>query len=246
MDTKEQLVTLGELSNLEKKLRTANRTLEERPLDARKAEEAAEAAKTSFDVVDRLRHAAEKDRRRFESEVAAERDKLKKWVNRADSIRGEREHAALHSEIGALKRSIGYLENQQLEKMQELEETEGDAEKKGKLSEELAVSSKKEWAAVEGELNIIREEIAGIERGRDALLEKLPKNLTAKYVKLAERRHGVAIAVIVGPACTGCRCELPPNVVLQVHKGELIQTCSICQRFLVHESMTRAPDVTAE
>jgi len=246
MDTKEQLVALGELANLEKKLRSGNKTLEERPQEAKAAQADADEAKAAFDDIDRLRHDAEKERRRFESEVAQERDKLRKWENRADAIRGEREHAALQSEIGALKRTIRYLENAQLEKMEELEETAADAEKRQEKAETLATSAKAEWEKVEGELNVIREEIASTERARDALLEKLPAPLVKKYQKLAERRQGQAIGVIRGETCTACSTKVPPQMVLQVYKGTEIHTCQVCQRLLVHEASTRAPDQAAD
>lgn len=248
MQIAEQLVLLAELQNVEQKLRDANRRVEDLPARAREAQSVAdEAAQKAFDLESQHRE-QDSERRRQESDLAAEKDKLRKWQNRADQIRGEREHAALTSEIGAQKRSIGRLEESILERMQVLEDLSnllGDAKK---LAETTANLSAEEWEKVREDVELAKAEAAKIAQGRDVMLQKLPVPVVKRYERIAAARQGLGVAMIRGETCQACRRTLPPQLCLQIYRGELLETCPSCQRILVHEASTRsaATDAAAE
>jgi predicted nucleic acid-binding Zn-ribbon protein len=239
MDITQQLTLLAELSRVEAKIGDVKLKLKTLPAVAREAREGADAKQAEVQNLENQHFDLERSRRTLDQDTQAERDKLRKWQNRADQIRGDREHAALQSEIGAQKRSISRLEENSLEIMQEME----DIEKAAVKAREEAASAKEhadsEWSKVEAEVKELEEELAGHERGRDAMLEKLPPALVKKYQRIAERK-GAGVAVVTGETCGGCSRQVRPQLVLQLYKGEVIETCEQCQRILVHSSMTHA------
>lgn len=241
MEIGEQLTLLAELSHVEKKLKAAEAAIEHLRAEAKRADEDATAKKQRAGTLGQRHTDLEMERRRLESDVAAERDKLRKWQARADQIRGEREAAALGSEIGAQKRSITHLENDTLEKMQELE----DATKELKAAEEALAAAearvKEEWGKVSADLKAAEAEVEQHQKARRALVEKLPPPLMKRYDRIAEKR-GNAVAIIHGEMCTSCKRTMPPQLVIQIYRGDVLETCPSCQRILVHESMTRAPE----
>jgi uncharacterized protein len=236
----EQLVHLAELAAVDGKHRTIAEKLEMLPAPARKADDAAAALKKQIDDAEGKKEAAEKARKTLETEIFDEKHKIKKWEARAHEIRGEREHAALLSEIGTARRVIHRLEDQQLEHMEVVEQAQTSLAslqgKHGKAIEE----AKAEWQKVEGELQVLKGEGAKLDVARQALLAKLPAALVKRYETVAAKRQGVGVSIIRGDICSACKRTLPPQLCIQVRKGIVLEQCPACSRFLVHEAMTQA------
>lgn len=245
MDIGEQLTLLAELSHVEQKLKAAQDHLERLHAEAKQADADATEQLARAEQLEQKHTEHELKRRSMESDLAAEKDKLRKWQARADQIRGEREAAALGSEIGAQKRSITHLENDILEKMQEVE----DAGIAWKVAQEAVAAAKKrqqdEWSKIKDDLDAAKADVAQHDKARSALVGKLPAPLVKRYEKIAQRR-GFAVAIIKGETCGACKVSLPPQLCIQIHRGQVLETCPVCQRILVHEAMTRAPDEETE
>lgn len=240
MEIGEQLTLLAELSNVEQKLKAARGAAEHLAASVKEAEETAAERRRLVEALEQKQGGLELERRNMESELLAERDKLKKWQARADQIRGEREHAALSSEINAQRRSITHLENDTLEKMQELEDATKELEAAQQELSDAESRVQEEREKIEGELASAEAEVAQQEKARGSLVGKLPPPLVKRYERIAERR-GHAVAVIHGEMCTSCKRTLPPQLCIQIYRGQVLETCPSCQRILVHEAMTRAP-----
>lgn len=245
MEIAEQLTLLAELTSVEKKWKAARLIADTLPAEAKKAQDAADAKKAALTDIERAKHEIEMARRKMESELDGERDKLRKWDARADLIKGEREHTALRSEIGSQKRAIGHLENDILEKMQEMEDLEKAFAKANEAHDNSQTFADQEWKKVDVEVKAAEAEAKVHDEARNGLVGKLPAALVKRYERIAERR-GNAVAIIRGEMCMGCRTTMPPQLVMMVHKGAVIETCVVCQRILVHESMTRAPEASDE
>lgn len=245
MEIAEQLTLLAELANVEKKWKNARSIADTLPAEAKKAQDAADVKRNAQTEIERKQHEIEMARRAMDSELQAEKDKLRKWENRADQIRGEREHAALMSEIGGQKRAISRTENDILEKMQELEDLAKQHEAKKEAADAAQAAADEEWTKVDADVKVAEAEAKQLDDQRRTLVEKLPPALVRRYEGIAKRR-GHGIAIIEGEVCTSCRTSLPPQLVIQVYKGAILETCQTCQRILVHEAMTRAPDAEDE
>lgn len=245
MQIAEQLVLLAELQNVEQKLRDANRRVEELPVRSREAQAVAEDAAKKAYALETQQREQETERRKLESDLAAEKDKMRKWQNRADQIRGEREHAALTSEIGAQKRTIGRIEENILERMQTLEDLGTLLEAAQSLAATTSKLAEEEWEKVRADVDAAKAEAEKIGIGRDAMLQKLPVPLVKRYERIANARQGLGVAMIRGETCLSCRRTLPPQLCLQVYRGEILETCPSCQRILVHEASTRSAGADA-
>jgi predicted nucleic acid-binding Zn-ribbon protein len=236
----EQLVTLAELANVDAKNRTITEKLESLPSPAKKADEAAAALKKQIDDATARREAADKANKAIQHEIVEERNKIKKWEGRANDIRGEREHAALLSEISTAKRVIHRHEDAQIEHMEVLEK-EAEALKSLDLKHKAALdAAKTEWAKVDGDLKKLKEESAAHDVSRQALLKKLPVAVVKRYEMVASKRMGVGVSLIRGEMCMQCKRMLPPQLCIQVRKGVVLEQCPSCSRFLVHEDQTKA------
>jgi predicted nucleic acid-binding Zn-ribbon protein len=239
LSTAEQLVTLAELARLDQKHKVNVDRLEALPVAAKKHEATAEKLKGELDSVGLKKGTAEQIKRTSEAEVTDERHKIRKWESRASDIKGEREHTALSSEIGGAKRHIRELEDVILEQMESIEAADKDIAALTKKHAAAVADAKDEWEKVSGDIAALKAELEASQKAKDALLEKLPAQVVKRYTLIASRKQGVGVAVITDKdVCGACSRAVPPQLSIQVQKGQVIESCPACNRLLVHSAMT--------
>ena len=239
LSTAEQLVTLAELARLDQKHKLSVDRLEGLPQAAKKAEAAAEKLKGELDSLMLKKSTAELVKKNSEAEVADERHKIRKWESRAQDIKGEREHTALSSEIGGAKRHIRELEDVILEQMESIEAADKDLATLSKKHAALVDEAKTEWEKVGGDIASLKAELEVSSTAKEALLAKLPAQVVKRYTLIASRKQGIGVAVITEKdTCGACYRAVPPQLSIQIMKGQVIESCPACNRMLVHISMT--------
>lgn len=240
LSTAEQLVHLAELARVDARAKVVADKLESLPQAAKKADAAALKIKSDLDAATARKSGAQLAKKQAETEAGEERAKIRKWESRANELRGEREHAALSSEIGGAKRAIKHLEDAVLEQMESLEATDKDLGSLTKKHEAAVKDAAAEWAKVAGDIAALKAEHANFEVMKKALLDKLPVPIIKRYAMIANKRQGVGVAVIdVKDSCGACHMAIPPQLVIQIVKGQVVEACPACNRLLVHHSMTR-------
>jgi uncharacterized protein len=234
-----QLIALAELAHVDAKAKALRDRLEHLPADARKADELHKKLVADVATVGLRKSTSESAKRTAEHEITEERQKVRKWEARANDVRGDREHAALTSEIGTAKRTMRRLEDDVLEHMEALEAADKDLANLQKKLDAAANNAKAEWAKVDADMTSTKAELAGIEAGRSAVLQKLPDALAKRYDTIAQRRAGLGVGIIdAQDRCGGCQRSVPPQLSIQVQKGLVLEACPACSRLLVHHTMT--------
>ncbi len=245
MNMREQLQKLAELSQIEAQIKLIEGELERVPADAQKAQDGADNIKGELDGLERTHLDAESERRRLEGDLQMERGNLRKWQARLDNIRDEREHSALLSEMGTQKRGIRALENKILDAMENLEALAGDIAKLRPDYEKALEEAQGLWGEVDGELSDLRSEKNVRVEARDARIELLAPAVVARYRRIAERRQ-TGVTIIKDETCQSCFRSIPPQLVLQVYRGEIMEGCPSCQRIMIHESFIEADETPAQ
>lgn len=233
MDTKEQLMVLSEICRQDLKIITNREKLNRLNRESKLAQDAAQGLEQSIAKLNNDKTELLKRRRLLDEKMQAEKANLRKWEARAEKIKGEREYTALMSEIGTQKRTITGIEAEIAEVTDELKG--GDDKLKnatGAHSEKIqsatnAHDSVKELLADE-EQNLSKNESA-----REALLARIPPTLRLKYERIYEKRAQQGVAIVREGVCQACMRLIPPELFNRVCKGEIIEQCPSCQRFLV-------------
>jgi hypothetical protein len=81
-------------------------------------------------------------------------------------------------------------------------------------------------------------ELARLEEKRKDVTRVLEKDLLERYNKLKAIRKDLALAPVRSGICFGCRLQLPPQLVAEVKRSDILQTCSYCHRILYCEDDT--------
>lgn len=241
--TAEQLVVLAELARLDARAKLVADKLENLPAAAKKADVAANKIKSDLDAANARKNTANLAKKQMETEIADERAKIRKWESRANELKGEREHTALTSEIGGAKRAIKRLEDDVIEQMESIESADKDIAGLQKKFDSAAAEAKGEWQKIDADVAALKTELGTFTAAKKALLDKLPAPVIKRYDVIANKRQGVGVAIIdVKDNCGACHRAVPPQLVIQIQKGQVVEACPACNRLLVHWSMTKAPD----
>lgn len=243
----EQLVQLAELARVDHKQKVTADRLEALPATAKKADAHALKLKGELDSIAARKTTAEQVKRGAEGEAADDRAKLRKWEARANDIRGEREHTALSSEIGGAKRHIRELEDVVLEQMEAIETADKESAALAKRHASAVDDAKSEWQKVEGDLAVLRAEVDATTAQRKAILAVLPPPVVKRYEQIAAKKQGVGVAIITAKdACGACNMAVPPQLCIQVMKGQVLESCPACMRILVHHTQAQAQTPASE
>lgn len=231
----EPLLAVQQHDTAADQLEHRRRTLPERAsLEGAMAELASLEAKAA--EVEASRHDLGRAQQRLEDEIASLQAKASQHdaTLYGGTIGNPRELQALQDEIGALKRRISHLEDQELEIMEQLEPVDAqlaalDAERQA--LDERAGSLRADIAEAEVAID---EELAAVRAERGALAVTVEPDLLAEYEQLRPRTGGIAIAPLVNGHCGGCHLALSAVEVARIKKlaDDEVAHCEECGRLL--------------
>jgi predicted nucleic acid-binding Zn-ribbon protein len=171
----------------------------------------------------------------LEAEVGLSEDKRRVLERRLSSTSVPREAQTMSAEIGGLKERQSFLEDEMLEIMEALDPVDarlsGGTEEQAQLQERLTVGRA---ALAEAEAGI-DQELATVAATRAETATLIPEALLRRYERLRTHMHGIAVATLDGPRCTGCNLELPTLELERVRaeRPDVIIECEQCGRILV-------------
>ena len=245
MSVREQLVQLSELGLLDQKLRDQRSKQKSLPQKAESAKQKSDQMTEQENGLTSKIQELELKRRKLDGDLQNERTNMRKWESRADKIRGEREHTALVSEIGSLKRTISNLETEILEVMEAKETLEKDLAKLSKSAQGAREVETQEWDAVKEELGQVSDEIESLMKSRIHVVQKIDPMMLKRYEHIASKRAGTGLALVKREICQACSRMVPPELFQRVAKAEAVEQCPSCLRILVTEELMYAKEVQA-
>ena len=178
-----------------------------------------ELAKAEGDV-EQVRSRAARDQARLDSAAVSAKDAQ-----------------ALSTELEALVRRQAALEEVELEIMERLEAHEAALAAVTQARDELLEKQVQAAQDLEQELAALDAQAAEVATERERRVEGIDAALVTLYDRLRAQLGGLAIALLRGRRCEGCRLELNPSDVAQMRAAPADQVvrCEECGRILVRE-----------
>ncbi|MEM7411263.1 MAG: C4-type zinc ribbon domain-containing protein [Myxococcota bacterium] len=177
---------------------------------------------------------AEQEQRRHEAVLADQEALVTKLEGQQHAVKTNEAYTALLQEIENARAQASAAETQILESMESSEQARGIVAEAQQASAEIDERAAAETIVLDDREKSLDQSLANLHRERGSRAEQLDAKLLAHYDKVAKRRKP-AIAVAKGETCMGCRVGLPPQNLIELHKGESLITCGNCQRILVLE-----------
>ncbi len=202
----------NQLSNLERELKEAEEELE----------------RTKKEKKDLLLKRREKEK--LLDDLA---EKIADRKARLFKVKTNEEYAALLREIETFKKEISDTEDEiiiLLDRDEQMDDLIKEAEEKVKKLKKLLDQKKKECEQLIGKID---EELERAKKEREELWAQLSTRTQRLYEKLRSTK-GSAVARAANQTCQGCFTELPPQIFLEVKKGERLIQCPFCGRILYY------------
>lgn len=174
------------------------------------------------------------ERRRVEGELSDHQELLKKYQSQLMQVKNQQQYAAAWKEIDATRKQVKELEDADLKTMGEIEALQKDLDQRNTASADLKGRWETAHQAWQHSLGDLRAEAEQLRQRATAIEAAIPERLKREFYRIFHQRQNVAMAVVTGDSCSGCRTRVRPAVMQQLKRGELVY-CEGCRRILYLE-----------
>ena len=174
----------------------------------------------------------QKDRRKKEKDLEEEVDKVKKAEARVLEIKTNREYQAVLKEIENAKRLNRQREEEILDILEKLEETQKRITRAEKDLGEKRKEVEVQVTALRQKESSFEQEMAGKVQQKEQKEKEITPELLGRYRILAEKRQAIAVARVIQGVCQACHMNLRPQLYIELQKQESLILCPNCNRIL--------------
>ncbi len=174
----------------------------------------------------------QKEKTDITNEQALNKEKLVKFQDQLYKATSNKEYEATSSQIEFCEQEINRIKLRIIEidaKVMEMEE--GLKPKVEKLT--VLENDHKERV---NELNVrigeTSKEEDELKSHRNETFAKIRKDVASKYERIRKAKNGIAVAPIVKSSCGGCFNQIPPQIIIELKKKDMIRTCEYCGRII--------------
>lgn len=188
--------------------------------------------------------AATKERRSLEKDLEAHETKTEKLRARLSELKTNKEYQAHLFEIEMANKNKGEIEERILVWMEKIEQLQKDLAEVQAKKTEAEKQFAEEKARLDTQQASLTAELAELEQKHKEIAVTVEKGLLARYTKLRASRREQALAPVRNGICFGCKLQLPPQLVAEVRRSDVLLACNHCQRILYWEGEP-VPEATA-
>ncbi|WP_136523729.1 zinc ribbon domain-containing protein [Geomonas ferrireducens] len=177
--------------------------------------------------------ALEEEKGALDANLASENENITRSETHLKEIKTQKEYQAVSKEISTAKKQITELEEQILQKINAIDETNGEITKREAELVELEGNVATQQAELQQKVEALEGGISKDVVVREATVKVLPANVMKRYSKLRDQRKGVAVVEAKEGNCMGCNMHLPPQLYNTLFRADDVITCPHCQRILI-------------
>ena len=148
------------------------------------------------------------------------------------SVRSPKELQDLQTEVASLKKHLATLEDQQLEKMMQLQAAEAQQAEAQRAFDELDEQLISEYASLNGEKSQLERQRERLNAERTVISGQISAENLEVYQRLRQQKKGQAVVPIEDESCGVCGATLTPAECQAAKSPLKIIFCSACGRIL--------------
>jgi len=158
---------------------------------------------------------------------------LAKFQKQMLTIKTNKEYDALTNEIANRKVKISETEEEILKILTHMDDLKENIKQYRQKLEEMGKNNAPQLVHLREELNSIEDKIKIKEGDRKNVTVRIDKKLLATYERVKKGRGDQVVVTIRKRACGACYKSIPPQMIQEIRKGEIIYTCDNCGRILI-------------
>ena len=230
------LQDLLHLQSLDMRLHEVRAQLAVYPKKLADADARVATAKAQLDKSKAAQLAVVKDRKKYELDVEAWKDKARKYRDQTSQVKTNEAYKALQHETENAEKEISKAEDRLIEQMVAGEEYDRQIKQSEQLVKEVEAAMGRERSQIQIEKAAAEKELAELNAGRALAVAKIPENLLDHYERLIKKHNGVALAEVRDEKCAACGMRIRPHVFQEMRRAnsEEMFHCETCTRILYY------------
>ncbi len=179
------------------------------------------------------------ERRNIQAEIERLKGMVEQSKIKLTQIKNNKEYFAALKEIESSEKEINTSETGLLELLEEVETLQSQiSDQQALLTEKReAIATRK--AETSSQVKKLSKESSSSQKERKKIIDLLDKRLLARYDRI-RRRYPNAVVSVKRGTCMGCYVNVPPQVYINLLKGDEILNCPNCQRIMYSEPETES------
>ena len=225
-----QLIALQQADNRIKKL-----TADLQAIPRRRAEIEKEFDLRASEIreIEARRDEAQAARRGLAADIATNKTQAERAERNLMASKKTEDYTAAIRETDTARKNIAKLEEQSLEQMGVIEETEGQLAERAPEVARLRAALDTNLTAFDKLIKKEEAELTACRKEREKLGKEVPAPTLKTYDRLVARlRDGIAVAEVRNNACSSCYMSVRPQALSDIRLAETIVTCEHCIRIL--------------
>lgn len=229
---KDQLARLRELQYIDLQLdeyKTKKKEIQDRLDENRgflnKLVEDLETQKSELEEIKNLQSQKKSDLRDLQEQHKSRKKRLAQ-------VGSTKEYNAVEKELDVLKKSVEQTEEELLHLAEVIDSTETSIAEKEEKIDQLRDSVAEEHSDAEDQLAALEDSVAALLAREEEARSECSKRVLYKYDFIRSRRPGLAVVAAKDAHCEGCYMAVPPQLYIEIQRGESLITCPSCQRIL--------------
>ena len=158
---------------------------------------------------------------------------LAKFQKQMLAIKTNKEYDALTNEIANRKIKISETEEEILKILTHMDDLKEKITRYKKKLEDIEKNNTAQLVHLREELNSIEDKVKIKKGDRKNITVRIDKKLLATYERVKRGRGDQVVVTIRKRACGACYKGIPPQMIQEIRKGEIIYTCDNCGRILI-------------
>jgi hypothetical protein len=228
----EQIKLLIELQGLDSEIFRLKKNLDAKPEEIKALDDAFKEKEEKTKSIDTELKKIQVEHKNKEIELKTKEEAAQKLQSQLYQVKTNKEYTALENEIKTVRADSSLLEEEIINLLDKIEEAE---KVKKEIGEDLKAERQKVDEAkkkIAEETKKIEQELVNFQKQRDALAEKVDKNILSKYERILYGKDGLAIVAVRNNSCQGCFLNLPPQVINEIRMKKDLIFCESCARIL--------------
>ena len=213
-------------------LREIAKKKEEGPIKIQKLKEGLSEIENQLEDESNQIETYKRERRQAEQEIEDLESRIEKSNIKLSNIKSNKEYQAALKEIADLKEGKFLLEDKAIEIMEKIEEIQEQYEATKVKGKKLGEQFEKDRDEILKELEILDQDLAGLESERARFCRSVDENLLKKYDYLGKNKGGLAISSVIKGVCQTCHMGIPPQKFNELIRGDELMTCPSCMRII--------------
>ncbi len=225
----EQLITLQKVDD---EIIELKKTVKEAPEKVKDVEDKLQVQKNQqAELIEKINMLKDQEKK-LSKEIENDYAKIKTSKNKLMMVENSREYHAMMREMDNLEKNNRIREEEKLALEEDLS-----------TQNNILASIENEISRLENELaemkenlenNLVKskERLKKLDSEREKAIQDIPKPILSRYEFIRSRLNNPVIVPVRHGICTGCHISIPPQVFIELQKGEQIISCPNCQRLI--------------